>query len=200
MAAAYLETVGHCGSPAVARRHPDEWEAITRLARSPASPVTTSAGRLFDAVAALVGIRDVATYEGQAAIELEQRVDEEEHGAYDAAVDAGSFVRIGGHELVAQAVADHAAGAPVGLIAARFHNGLAVAVARACEIIARRTGLDRVALSGGVFQNLVLLGRTVDELRAHGLRVLTHARVPPNDGGISLGQAAVAAARRGGGS
>jgi hydrogenase maturation protein HypF len=81
------------------------------------------------------------------------------------------------------------------LIAARFHNGLAAATVAACQAIRDDTGLTTVALSGGVFQNLLLLGRTVAGLEQTGFRVLTHSRVPPNDGGISLGQAAVAGAR-----
>jgi hydrogenase maturation factor HypF (carbamoyltransferase family) len=87
------------------------------------------------------------------------------------------------------------AGVDPAVIAARFHNGVADVIVRARALLRDRTGIGTVALSGGVFQNLLLLGRTVDRLRANDFRVLTHARVPTNDGGISLGQAAVAAAR-----
>jgi hypothetical protein len=81
------------------------------------------------------------------------------------------------------------------VVAARFHHGVAAAIERTCAILRSRTGLGVVALSGGVFQNLLLLDRTVTRLEGGGFRVLVHGRVPPNDGGISLGQAAVAAAR-----
>ncbi|MDQ3973583.1 MAG: hypothetical protein M3276_04490, partial [Actinomycetota bacterium] len=80
-------------------------------------------------------------------------------------------------------------------VAARFHNGLAGAIVDVCTLLRQASGLDTVALSGGVFQNLLLLGRTAASLRERGFRVLSHSRVPPNDGGISLGQAAVAGAR-----
>jgi hydrogenase maturation protein HypF len=87
------------------------------------------------------------------------------------------------------------AGVAAPLVAARFHNGLAEATVAACRALREATGLEMVALSGGVFQNLLLLERTVTALEQSGFRVLVHSRVPPNDGGISLGQAAVAGAR-----
>jgi hydrogenase maturation protein HypF len=92
-------------------------------------------------------------------------------------------------------VEDLEAGVAPPLIAARFHNGLAAATVTACESIREREGLGTVALSGGVFQNMLLLERIVSALDQRGFRVLTHSRVPPNDAGISLGQAAVAGAR-----
>jgi hydrogenase maturation protein HypF len=92
-------------------------------------------------------------------------------------------------------VEDLDAGVAPPLVAARFHNGLAAATVAACQAIRETTGLEAVALSGGVFQNLLLLERVVTGLEARGFRVLVHSRVPPNDGGISLGQAAVAGAR-----
>ncbi len=92
-------------------------------------------------------------------------------------------------------VADQAAGIPAPLIAARFHNGLAAGVLTVCRRLRAERGLDIVALSGGVFQNLLLLERCVGALEEGGFRILLHGRVPPNDGGISLGQAAVAGAR-----
>jgi hydrogenase maturation protein HypF len=92
-------------------------------------------------------------------------------------------------------VDDVQAGAPAGVVSARFHAGLAVALARVVGEIATRTGISAVALSGGVFQNVALLDRLAARLTRAGHEVLTHARVPPNDRGISLGQTAVAAAR-----
>jgi hydrogenase maturation protein HypF len=174
---------------------PDRWETIARLARSELAPIATSAGRLFDAVAALCGVRANVTYEGQAAIELEGAVDHAERGEYAIALES----RDGALELdprvaMAAIVSEREAGVPIGTVAARFHTGLARATARACERIAGDRGLDTVVLSGGVFQNRVLLERTIGELQS-GLRVLVPERLPPGDGGISYGQAAVAAAR-----
>jgi hydrogenase maturation protein HypF len=194
MTAAYLAALGDdaSGLP-VAARHRD-WPAVVALAGSRLPVRTTSAGRLFDAVAALIGVRDTVTYEGQAAIELEQAVDRAEPGGYPMRV-AGGLLH--GTDLVAGAAEDVRQRVPVPVIAARFHHGLAAGLAAAALDARDRTGLTTVALSGGVFQNMVLLGELADRLEAAGLRVLTHSRVPPNDGGISLGQAAVAAATDG---
>jgi hydrogenase maturation protein HypF len=100
-----------------------------------------------------------------------------------------------GTDLILAVVEDLRAGSEAGVIAARFHNTLAGIIAGMCSTIRSRRGLKIVALSGGVFQNLLLLGRTVAGLEQDGFRVLTHSRVPTNDGGISFGQAAFAAAR-----
>jgi hydrogenase maturation protein HypF len=157
------------------------------------APRTSSAGRLFDAVAALLGVRDRITYEGQAAIELEQLADLSEPGAYAAglaATETGFEIR--GADLVRAAAEDLAAAVPPAIIAARFHNGVAAAIRRGCDAVRVRTGLDTVALSGGVFQNALLLERATDRLQAGRFRVLRHRHVPPNDGGISLGQAVIA--------
>jgi hydrogenase maturation protein HypF len=159
------------------------------------APVTSSAGRLFDAVAALLGVRDAINYEGQAAVELEQLADPAEQGAYPAAITGGSPLRVAGADLVRAAAEDLLTGVPPRIIAARLHNGVAAMISRACLLLRERSGLGTVALSGGVFQNLLLLNGVVQLLEHDGFRVLVHARVPPNDGGISLGQAAVAAAR-----
>jgi hydrogenase maturation protein HypF len=170
------------------------WPAVRSLARAGTnSPPTSSAGRLFDAVAALLGLRDVINYEGQAAIELEQLADPGERGGYLATVTEDTVVL--GTDLVRAAVTDLLAGVEPPVIAARFHNGVVDAIVRACLSLRDTTGLRDVALSGGVFQNLLLLTRLVDRLSVNGFRVLTHSRVPTNDGGISYGQAAVAAAR-----
>ena len=188
----------HLGDDAPAKlqaRHQERWETVLAMARSGvSSPLTSSAGRLFDAVAAVVGVRDSVHYEGQAAIELEQSADPEERDAYPVAIDPGPPLSLAGGDLVRAAVSDLAAGVPVPTIATRFHNGLAGVVAEACVRLREEHGLATVALSGGVFQNLLLLGRLVDQLETGGFRVLVHSRVPPNDGGISLGQAAVTGA------
>ncbi|MBX6767015.1 MAG: carbamoyltransferase HypF [Actinomadura rubrobrunea] len=202
MAAAYLDALYGDDLPDldVVRRNRERWAAVTRMARTGTNaPLTTSAGRLFDAVAAVAGVRDSVTYEGQAAVELEQRVHLGEHGAYQAGLAEGPELVVSGKDLVRAAVEDLAAGAEVGRVAARFHNGLARAVVDAAELLRSRTGLGTVALSGGVFQNVVLLERVVSGLEGAGFAVLVHSRVPPNDGGVSLGQAVVAAARDRGG-
>lgn len=201
MAASWLDAAFAGQVPerlAVVGRHRDRWEQVLAMARSgTASPATSSAGRLFDAVAAVLGVRDTVNYEGQAAVELEQLADPAETGAYPAEVGTagGGLLRLAGTSLVRAVAAELETGVARPLIAARFHNGLAAATVAACQAIRDDTGLTTVALSGGVFQNLLLLGRTVAGLEQAGFRVLTHSRVPPNDGGISLGQAAVAGAR-----
>jgi hydrogenase maturation protein HypF len=150
---------------------------------------------LFDAVAAIIGVRDQANYEGQAAIELEQMADVDERGAYRAGVSGSAPVRISGADLVAAVLEDMRARVPRETVAARFHNGIAQAICEVCAALRDREGLGIVALSGGVFQNALLLERVSSGLKKLGFAVLTHSRVPANDGGISLGQAAIACAR-----
>ena len=164
MAAAYLGS-GYGGDLPVVRRHADRWDAVVSLART--SVRTSSAGRLFDAVAAVAGVRDVVSYEGQAAIELEQRVDRAETGGYPARLDGGV---LHGTDLVRAAAADVLAGAPAWTVAARFHNGLAAALVELVEAARDDCGLSTVALSGGVLQNVVLLDRLVDDLTGARLR------------------------------
>jgi hydrogenase maturation protein HypF len=203
MAAAWLHAAFGGRVPerlAVVGRNLDRWEQVAALARSgTASVATSSAGRLFDAVSAILGVRDRVNYEGQAAVELEQLADPAEAAAYPArvggATDDDAPLLVGGSDLVRAVVEDLGSGVPAPVIAARFHNGLASATVAACRAVRDATGLEAVALSGGVFQNLLFLERTVARLELHGFRVLVHSRVPPNDAGISLGQAAIAGAR-----
>jgi hydrogenase maturation protein HypF len=183
MACAWTQAAGVEAPAALAAR--PGWDEVSALARTGvASPLTSSVGRLFDAVAALCGLRSEITYEGQAAIELEAACDAAERGAYafGPALDA--------RPTVAAVVDDIARGTDAGVIAARFHNALAAATARA--LLER--GPDTVVLSGGVFANRRLLSRTRALLVEAGVRVLVPERLPPGDGGISYGQAAVAAA------
>ncbi|WP_307848667.1 carbamoyltransferase HypF [Microbispora oryzae] len=203
MAAAYLDlALGGCvpDDMDVVRRNADRWPAVVALARAGVgSPRTSSMGRLFDAVAAITCGRDVITYEGQAAVELERRADPAEPGAYECPLLAGApattaLFTAAGPELVAAVVDDLGAGTPAEVVAARFHNAVARLVADGCARLRDAGAPSTVALSGGVFQNMLLLERATDLLEADGFRVLTHRRVPPNDGGVSLGQAAVAAA------
>jgi len=208
MAAAYLDAAGLSEPPGgldVIRRNEAYWAAVSGMAqREINAPLTSSAGRLFDAAAALLGVRDTINYEGQAAVELEQLADAAETGAYPARIEPGAHsthiasgqpFQARGGDLVQAVIDDLAAGTAPGIIAARFHHGVAALIEAGCLLMRERHGLDTVALSGGVFQNLLLLGGTVTRLEARGFRVLSHSRVPCNDGGISLGQAVVAAAR-----
>jgi len=180
-AAAYLERAG--------RPVPFERWPLVRQSLAVNAPLSSGMGRLFDAVAALLGVRHSVTYEGQAAIELERLADGEEADAYACGVGSGL---IAGHELVAAAHDDLAAGRARGQIAAAFHEGVSAAAVTAVEQ-AGDAGL--VVLSGGSFQNLRLLGSVRARLESRGYRVLSHRSVPPGDGGISYGQAAVAAGR-----
>jgi hydrogenase maturation protein HypF len=192
MAAAYLDGAG--AGLGVAQRNERQWDAVVAMARRGVNaPLTSSAGRLFDAVSALAGVRDAVNYEGQAAIELEQLADAGERGAYRAGIEAGDPFRVLGRDLIAAVAEDLRAGVPREIIAGRFHHAVAGLITGGCVLLRERHGLDTVALSGGVFQNLLLLDRTVRRLEGAGFRVLVHSRVPCNDGGISLGQAAAAA-------
>ncbi|MGH3320566.1 MAG: carbamoyltransferase HypF [Streptosporangiaceae bacterium] len=199
MAAAYLDAAYAGDIPRgldIVRRRADRWHDVLAAARAEVNaPLTSSAGRLFDAVAAIAGVRDTINYEGQAAVELEQRADPDERDGYNAELTGGEPFRLRGTDLVRSVVDDLRRGTDVARVAARFHNGLAAAIVASCVRIRESDGLSVVALSGGVFQNRLLLDRVVSSLEAEGFRVLVHSRVPPNDGGISLGQAAVAGAR-----
>ncbi|MGH3252150.1 MAG: carbamoyltransferase HypF [Trebonia sp.] len=199
MAAAYLDAAFSGAPPeglGVVRRNQARWPAVIALSRRGVnSPLTSSAGRLFDAVAAVLGVRDEISYEGQAAVELEQLADPAETSYYPAGIGNHHPFGVLGIDLVRAAVGDLAAGIAREIIAARFHNGLAALIEAGCGLLRERHGLGTVALSGGVFQNSLLLRAAVSRLEARGFRVLVHSRVPCNDGGISLGQAVVAAAR-----
>jgi hydrogenase maturation protein HypF len=153
------------------------------------SPLTSSMGRLFDAVASLVGVRQAVNYEAQAAIELEAIADPEERGAYSFQILAG---RISAAPVIQSIITDYRTGLPADKIAARFHNGVAAMIRSVCLQMRRDGGLEQVALSGGVFQNVILLQRTTELLADSGFTILIHHQVPPNDGGLALGQALIA--------
>jgi hydrogenase maturation protein HypF len=158
------------------------------------SPLTSSCGRLFDAVAALCGLRDRISYEGQAALELEMAIEgEEEAGYYPYDIEHAAAGYIFQPAATLRAIVDDLlGGVPVSAVSARFHNTLAYLVAETCLLVRADTGLTRVALSGGVFQNRYLTGKCVAILKRGGFEVLTHSLVPPNDGGLALGQAVIA--------
>jgi hydrogenase maturation protein HypF len=155
------------------------------------SPVTTSAGRLFDAVAALLGLRSVCSFEGQAAMMVEFRAERGVEDRYDFVLREGEPAVLDWEPLIRGIMRDRDEDVPDGVICARFHNTLAEAIVA----VARRAGASRVALTGGVFQNRYLTERAFRRLESEGFRPFTHQRVPPNDGGIALGQVLVAAAR-----
>jgi hydrogenase maturation protein HypF len=159
------------------------------------APPTSSMGRLFDAVAALAGVRNYVNYEGQAAAELEQAASPDEEGAYEFLYEDGKPLVIDAAPVIETVVADVRAGVAPGVIAARFHRGVAAMVAAVASRLLDECGLSAVALGGGCFQNITLLRELVPTLEGAGFEVLIHERVPTNDGGLSLGQAAAALAR-----
>jgi hydrogenase maturation protein HypF len=165
------------------------------LATGTRSPVTTSAGRLFDAAAALVGLHPKAAFEGQAAMALEALADPSQRGAYPFPLVPGATAGAPSHldwgPLLLALLDDGERNVAAATRSARFHNALANGIVA----VARVAGSSRVALSGGCFQNRFLLERTRERLADDGFEVLTHRLVPPNDGGIALGQVLVAATR-----
>ena len=164
------------------------------------TPLTSAVGRLFDAVTALIGVRQRVTYEAQAAIELEMvatrwgtRQEDDRSPVYPFELTKGqdgASIRLG--RLLKAIQADLAAGASPAQVGWRFHRTMAEMIGSVCERIAGEAGLQVVALSGGVFQNRLLLALTMPRLKEAGFRVLIHRQVPCNDGGLSLGQAALA--------
>ncbi|HVP45022.1 MAG TPA: carbamoyltransferase HypF [Bryobacteraceae bacterium] len=172
------------GPEAVGNR-PERQVLLRMLERGINAPWTTSVGRLFDAVASMTGIAQESRFEGQAAMLLEREIGE-------LATDESYPLPDGDWGPLIEAVhQDVTRGEATARIAARFHNALANWIVR----VAGRAGVPRVALSGGVFQNGYLVERTATLLEARGFQVYTHQRVPPNDGGIALGQAVIAALR-----
>ncbi len=172
---------------------------LQQVKRGLNAPPTSSLGRLFDAVAALTGVRGVIQYEAQAAIDLEtlaaRAPDEPLAYPFEVGTENGErIIKIG--PLLAAVADEVRRGIPAGTIAARFHTTIAGMVLSLCKLIAGETGLKAVALSGGVFQNRLLTRLAVAQLEAGGFIVYTHRQVPCNDGGLSLGQAAIAAARQ----
>jgi hydrogenase maturation protein HypF len=175
---------------------PLETEILTRqLTTGWNSPWTSSAGRLFDALAAALNICRQRTYEGQPALELEMVAAELADNYYPVPLDhQNGHLVLDTISLFRQAVADFFQGTPADRVAARFHESLARACEDICIAQRQKSGLNLVALSGGVWQNALLFSRTLHRLQQAGFEVLHHRQVPPNDGGIALGQAAVAAA------
>ncbi len=177
-------------------RNRAQWSTVGSMAAGGVNtPLTSSAGRLFDAVASILGIRDRVSYEGQAAIELEQRASTDHRGSYPFQLTDDEPFVIDTAPLIGAVASDLTDGAPVEVIAAGFHNAVVDLMVASATRARQETGLATVALSGGVFQNALLVARATAALGDAGFDVLVHRRVPPNDGGISLGQAAIVAAR-----
>ncbi len=200
MALAHLRSAGVAWTPdlaCVAACPPDEARVLRRQLETGFGCVPTSSmGRLFDAVSSLAGVRHVVDYEAEAAIELEGLARGVEADVpYRFGLDPISECLVADPGPVLRAVvADLAAGTDVSLVAARFHAGVAGLVLDLCRRARERTGLETVALGGGVFQNAVLLSAVVAGLAMEGFDVLRPRLLPPNDGGIALGQVLVAAA------
>ena len=179
-------------APARELCYEDRMALRVQLERGLNTPQTSSLGRLFDAAAALAGVRQKINYEAQAAIEFESALDRTESGAYRFEVQNETLnVR----PAIAALLADIHSGASVPVLSARFHNGVADMIRQTCGQIRRETGLKEIMLSGGVWQNMALLERAMRGLRADGFVVYIHRQIPANDGGLSLGQALVGAAR-----
>ncbi len=183
--------------PPVAACPPAERHVLAHQLRTGLNAAPTSSlGRLFDAVAALCGVRQTVTYEAQAAIEMEALAADEKtdvaDGAYQFEIRATAFDAA---PVIRAIVADWRAGVGAPVIAARFHNAVSALILTLSRRLREQHGLNTVALSGGVFQNVTLLARTAQRLRADGFEVLVHRLVPPNDGGLALGQAVIGAKR-----
>lgn len=201
MAAAWLAIAFPEGAPRLAwhaRRDPARLRAVEALVRHGATPLTSSCGRLFDAVASLLDAGDEASHEGEVAIALECLAARGRPGALAeplAAAGGAGRCAPSAAPLVRAIVLARAAGAPREDLALAFHQGLAALLAAAAVRAAARTGARRVALTGGCFQNRLLLEAACARLADLGLAPLVHRHVPPSDGGLAVGQAAAAAAR-----
>jgi len=159
------------------------------------SPLTSSAGRLFDTIAALIGVREQIDYDGQAAMELETAAarDDQDSQSYPFSIEQEAGPRITRmQETILSVIRDLRAGIPAATISLRFHRTVATMITKMCTLIAQDRDVDRVVLSGGVMQNRLLMRLTTDALTKQGLTVFSHHRIPCNDGGISLGQAVIA--------
>ncbi|MGP0064633.1 MAG: carbamoyltransferase HypF [Isosphaeraceae bacterium] len=208
MAASYLADAGQDVSMSMLSERipaPSLRLVETMIGRRINAPMTSSAGRLFDAVAALIGVRQEVSYEGQAAIELEWLASTVvADGSYDfEVVEAESRqgspppdrLVLDMRPTITEIAAEVRRGVSPAVIGRRFHSTIVEAIAAVCRRLRARTGVDAVVLSGGVFLNVLLTEESVDRLSTEGFRVYRHRRVPPNDGGLSLGQLAVSAAR-----
>ncbi|MFA4839182.1 MAG: carbamoyltransferase HypF [Candidatus Neomarinimicrobiota bacterium] len=184
------------GLPFLKTVKPDDLKIILKAVENQINtPSTSSCGRLFDGVAAVAGIRNHVHYEGQAAIEFEQTITDENVDGYPFGIETqNDMIILDWKEVIKSVVGDVLNGMNPGTISVKFHCGLAIVLSEATEKARRSTGVNDVVLSGGVFMNIHLLTMLSDLLKENGFRVWTHRHVPPNDGGISVGQAVIASA------
>ena len=200
MAIAWVaRALGHDRAAELGAALDERWAAVLDLVESSTGPVTSSMGRLFDAVSAVLGIRRTVSYEGQAAIELEALA-RTAHAPVPLApleVTLDAVATLDPGPLIASLLGAHAGGSDRAGLALGFHHEVARGASRLAGALCGARGLDTVALTGGVFQNALFSGLVEDACAAEGLRVLVHESVPPNDGGISIGQAMIAAHRGG---
>lgn len=204
MALGYLHTafgddLANMDIPLITSLPPDAVRTLIRMIRQKInSPLTSSLGRLFDGVAAIMGIRNRVSFEGQAAMELEMLagthpIDMRKETVYAFEWSSGATRRIAIRPLVSGIVGDMKSGIPLPLISRRFHATLIRLFASLCRELKGETGVNRIVLSGGCFQNALLLEGLISILEQEGFAVFSHSLVPTNDGGISLGQAVIAA-------
>ncbi len=172
----------------------EKWEILKQMIEKKINtPMTSSMGRFFDAISSLLGVRDEVHYEGQAAIELEMIADREAGAEYSFHIHSDTIpLVIDPVETIRGIVHDLEEGTSPAKISGRFHRTIASLIVKTCETIRSSEKLNRVVLSGGVFQNMLLLSLAMKGLRNLGFDVYTHHLVPSNDGGISLGQAVIA--------
>jgi len=190
--------LGHPGAEPLRSRLAEGEEAtlMRMIERGVNSPLTSSMGRLFDAMAAICGVRDDARYEGQAAIELEALADASAEGSYRFGITPGAPAVIESAPVLEAALDDLAHGVPASTVSARFHRAVAAAIVDECARASAAAGTSVVALAGGVLMNRLVMDGAFSGLDDAGLQPITHVRLPVNDGGVSFGQAVVAWARR----
>ncbi|TDB36871.1 MAG: carbamoyltransferase HypF [Actinobacteria bacterium] len=190
--------LGHPGAEPLRARMAEGEEAtlMRMIERGVNSPLTSSMGRLFDAMAAICGVRDDARYEGQAAIELEAIADRSADGSYRFGVSPGEPAVLESAPVLEAALDDVARGVPAGTVSMRFHRAVAAAIVDECVRASATAETRVVALAGGVLMNRLVMDGAFLGLTGAGLQPITHVRLPVNDGGVSFGQAVVAWARR----
>ncbi len=192
----YGDDLWHLDLPLVRQTPREKGEILVQMIRRRVNaPLTSSLGRLFDAAAAIIGLRRAVAFEGQAAMELEMIADGRAQGGYSFPWGAGAVKQVDAGAILRALVEDILQGTPAFIVSRRFHDTLIDGWAALCAALREETGLERVVLSGGCFQNTLLLEGLGATLRDRGFAVYSHQSVPTNDGGISLGQAVVAGNR-----
>ncbi len=172
------------------KKHKDKFRRIKKALKASDVPLTSSAGRLFDAVSSILGIRDEVSYEGQAAVELETIAAGKGYKSYNFEINQNNVLDPA--LMIREIVEDIKSGVPAENISYKFHNTLGKAIARVCKAISKDTKIKKVCLSGGVFQNMLLLEAAIRELKKVRLEVYINEKVPTNNGGIALGQIRIA--------